>query len=367
MRNPIIGPRIRALRDRQNMTQEDLAGLMGFEDRQTISAIEGGKRALSADELIKMVDLFDVDFDFFTDPFLLVGEARFSWRQHSVKLEHLNQFEEEAGRWIATYRELSRKRGDDTPVFFPRLALDERSSFEDAVASGERVAKSLDLGLIPTATLSSKIEDSFSTLVLHIDAIQGISGAACVLPELNAILINRREPAPRRNYDLAHELFHILTWDAMAPEHVEDTDRLSRRRVEQLAENFAAGLLMPLEALAPHMEARIDGDIHLWLNQTATILGVSAIALKWRMKNAGLIKAHELAGIEDARLRHNGQAAVDIQEAPKLFSRKFLDMLGWGTRNGHISVRKTAGLLNMTIDDLASLFRNYGIQPGFGV
>ena len=35
-----------------------------------------------------------------------------------------------------------------------------------------------------------------------------------------------------RNFDLAHELFHILTWDAMPPEHVEDASDMGGNRVE---------------------------------------------------------------------------------------------------------------------------------------
>ena len=36
------------------------------------------------------------------------------------------------------------------------------------------------------------------------------------------MLINRDEVPGRRHFDLAHELFHILTWDAMPPDHVEE-------------------------------------------------------------------------------------------------------------------------------------------------
>ena len=84
---------------------------------------------------------------------------------------------------------------------------------------------------------------------LNIDAFAGVSGAACRLPALDTVLINRREPAGRRHFDLAHELFHILTWDTMPPEHVEDAAEQSRNRVEQLANSFASALLMPAAVL----------------------------------------------------------------------------------------------------------------------
>ena len=41
------------------------------------------------------------------------------------------------------------------------------------------------------------------------------------------ILVNRHEPRGRRSFDLAHELFHVLTWDAMPPERIESLLRQS--------------------------------------------------------------------------------------------------------------------------------------------
>ena len=89
------------------------------------------------------------------------------------------------------------------------------------------------------------MERELGVLVLMVDAIEGVSGAACRLPALDAVLINRREAPGRRHFDLAHELFHILTWDTMPPEHVEDASEHSKNRVEQLANSFASALLMP--------------------------------------------------------------------------------------------------------------------------
>ena len=67
------------------------------------------------------------------------------------------------------------------------------------------------------------------------------------------ILINRNESEARRFFDLAHELFHALTWDAMKADHRESNSveaRTKGKRIEQLANNFAAALLMPLASLA---------------------------------------------------------------------------------------------------------------------
>ena len=88
--------------------------------------------------------------------------------------------------------------------------------------AGERFVAEFGLGETPATGLVDVVERKPGILVLMVDAHDGISGAACRLPELDAVLIARREAAGRRHSDLVHELFHILTWDAMPPEHSEE-------------------------------------------------------------------------------------------------------------------------------------------------
>jgi transcriptional regulator with XRE-family HTH domain len=92
-----IGSRIKALRERRGQSQDDIARLFGFKDRQTVSAIETGERKVSADELLRAVELFGVRLDYFTDPFLLAGEGSFSWRQSGVKPAALADYEIDPG------------------------------------------------------------------------------------------------------------------------------------------------------------------------------------------------------------------------------------------------------------------------------
>ena len=80
----IIGTRLKALREERKLSQDEVASVFGFKDRQTVSAIETGERRLSADELLTAVQKLGATFDYFTNPFLLVGEGKFSWRQSNV-------------------------------------------------------------------------------------------------------------------------------------------------------------------------------------------------------------------------------------------------------------------------------------------
>jgi len=249
------------------------------------------------------------------------------------------------------------------------LPLNERSSFEDAVAAGEALGAEWELGDQPAITLDHAIQEHLRALVLYVEAPKGISGAACQVPGVNAILINRKEPEGRRNFDLAHEVFHLLTWEQMPPEHKEAIDVSHRgkgrhKRIEQLADNFAAALLMPERALEPLWKARSEENIDTWLNRTAPAFLVSAKALKWRLTNLGWLSKADHMDIHDAKLTANGRPARE-QQMPRLFCEEFVRRMHTGLAKGQLSVRRAASLLEMTIEALAQLFRDYQLPVPF--
>ena len=58
-----IGERVRMLRVRKNMSQEELARRLSLGSRSMISEIESGKRALSSANVIDYASFFDVSSD----------------------------------------------------------------------------------------------------------------------------------------------------------------------------------------------------------------------------------------------------------------------------------------------------------------
>lgn len=361
-----MGQRLRVLREQRGMTQEELARAFEIENRQTIAQIEAGQRKLTAAELVKAVQTFGVPLDHFTNPFMIAGEARFSWRRDpAVDSAELNAFESKAGEWIGAYRELRRAIGEDEPVGLPCLGLTPRNSYEDAEAEGERIARKLDLGTVPSACLAERMGEKLSTLVLMIDAQPGISGAACIVRNLGAALVNRHEAPGRRNFDLAHELFHILTWDALSPEHIDGTGSTkAQKRVESMADHFASALLMPKAVLD-----KLDGPVTeaQWLNATATALGVSSVALKWRLTSLGRISQEVARTYDDSALRNNGRGQNAAGDPPPAFGRQFMTVMATAVSKGHISVRRLAKILDVTVDGLGDLFDANGIERPFDI
>jgi len=359
----LIGARIKALREERKLSQDDLAHLFGFKDRQTVSAIETGERRVSAEELLTAVEKLGASLDYFTDPFRLIGEGKFSWRQSGVGLVRLDAFERSAGRWIAAYRTLAPQVGHPIPLLRRTLGLTPRHSFEDAAAAGERFAAEFNLGVVPATRLAEVMERELGVLVLMVDAIEGVSGAACRLPALDAVLINRREAPGRRHFDLAHELFHILTWDTMPPEHVEDAAEQSKNRVEQLANSFASAVLMPaavLDRLGPW-----DNDLVPRLNAAANALEVTATALMWRLMALGKLDRAAARQVSEAALRNNGRAPGTGDPPPPLFSKPFVEVIARAILEGRVSARRAADLLDMTLEDLVDLCATHGVEAPF--
>jgi Zn-dependent peptidase ImmA (M78 family)/transcriptional regulator with XRE-family HTH domain len=363
----LIGGRIKAKREELGFSQEAVTRLLGFKDRQTLSAIETGERRVSAEELLRFSQVLAAPLDFFTDPFLLAGEGRFNWRQSGVPAAKLDAYERDAGRLVALFRALGEEMGHQPPLLRRALTLGKGSSFEEATAAGERFAAEFRLGEVPSRRLVEAMERDLGILVLMVDTVPGVSGAACRLPELDAVLISRREVPGRRHYDLAHELFHILTWEAMPPDRLEDAAAAPRGRVEQLADNFASALLMPraaLDRLGPWdgLEGR---GLAARLNAAAEELGVTSSALRWRLVGAGLLPKLAARGVDEALLRNNGRKG-QARELPPLFSRPFAELVAAAVDAGRISARRAAGLLGLTVDDLAEAFAAHGVDfdPG---
>ncbi|WP_243492407.1 XRE family transcriptional regulator [Massilia violaceinigra] len=354
-------------REKQRLTQDALASMLGFNDRQTISDIENGKRALTTDELIKLSDALDQELEFFLDPFNVVAEAQYAWRaSDDLPGAELDRFEATANGWVGMLRWLHQQGRDKQPdLGLLSLRLSANSTFEQAQNFGESLAKLLKLGTVPASTLPACLETQLGIPVLFVDMPPGlqpgaISGAACQVDAFSVILINRRESACRRHFDLAHELFHALTWEAMPPSRRESNaveHRSKVKRVEQLANNFASALLMPTGSLDRFIDPARAMDVQ-HLADVAEQLQVTTHALGWRLTNLGRLD-------EPTRLALAKEKRQDTQELPKLFSAQFVEKLHLALDKGRLSARKAARTLGLPLFELTELFEAYGMTAPF--
>ena len=363
--NLMVGERVRTARKALGITQQELSKKLDFKDRQILSNIESGLRKLSSSELLTLMKALKKDLEYFTDPLRLIGEGAFCWRAEA-EVGVLDAFEEKARTWIAAYRTLGERLGEPVSPLVPQIPITPRSSYEEAWEVAVRLRREWGLREDIASAVPRLAEERLKVLVLYVEAPQGISGAACHLGELNTILINRRDPDGRRAYDFAHELFHLLTWQAMPPERIETDDPQTPyvRRMEQLANNFASELLMPREKIEGFWKERGEQEIHHWINSNAKKFGVTSKALLWRLHNLKLLSVVDEQSISDDLLTWNGNVP-SRRTLPPLYSRGFVERLQKALDGGFISVRRTAQLLDMTIEDLEDLIRSYGLEVPF--
>jgi Zn-dependent peptidase ImmA (M78 family) len=182
-----------------------------------------------------------------------------------------------------------------------------------------------------------------------------VSGAAFCQNDKKMIFINRNELIERRNFDLAHELFHVLTWDSMPPSKI-DIDN-SKSKNEKLANSFASGLLTPQVYLKEYWDSKISLKLHNRIIDTARHFGVTGKALFWRLVNLGWINKDD---IDPEKLTFHKEGSM-----PLLYSKIFVKNLHGVLSEGLVSVKKAMSLLNCSKDDLNALLKSYSLSIPF--
>jgi Zn-dependent peptidase ImmA (M78 family)/transcriptional regulator with XRE-family HTH domain len=353
--------RLIAYRELNNVTQGALAAAMEFKDRQTLSSIEIGDRILQPKELIKALKFLNVSFSEFSEPYSLIGEANYSWRQNEASQNELSSFESLADRVIALYRELDEKYATSKlSIMAPKLPIQKNSSFNDVRGCAEQLVREFDLGDFPAETLNDKFFKKINVSKLYMKMPSSISGAAIKLNNRSVILINYDEVLGRQNFNIAHEAFHCLTWDALPPKHIEDTySSKSRPRIEKLADAFASSLLMPESSINKYFKIQGVELNESILNSLANRFCVSSQALKWRLVVLNKITKSEAEKLDDNLLINNGKEEENVE--CRLFNEQYVKYLVKALDHGIISVRKMASIMGFTIEELSELFQEYNL------
>ena len=128
---------------------------------------------------------------------------------------------------------------------------------------------------------------------------------------------------------------------------------------------FASALLMPENIIRSWWEQAPpvnENEWCSWVIESAKKLHVTGLALLWRFVQLGLIDKKTVIESERWRVIHESE-----EYRPRRFSLNFIETLSQGLEEGRISVRRTAALLDLSIDDLADLFREHDLEPPFDI
>lgn len=251
----------------------------------TISEFENGKREPRLPQLKTLADAYQRPISFFLEE----GEPALEvvlWRKKPTS----PQAEQVQMRLLGLadqYHNLEVWCDDHEPCELPSGTGKAGSySYADAERLAYHVRHELGLGERPGQTLLRVLEEVCKVKVFHL-AFDPTGSAACTLSSKfgAAVLLNRSHVRWRRNFDLAHELFHLLTWNVFRQTGSSGEIEASEWE-EKLATCFARNLLMPQEVVRVSVNPRLDESKKLGFDalfEVARQFDVSVEALLWQM------------------------------------------------------------------------------------
>ena len=275
-----LAEKLKYARERANLTGPQVQEKTGI-GASSVSEFENDKREPKLSQLQTLATLYRRSISFFLAEGPVPREVVL-WRK---KPDDSADIEARFLRLCEQYRNLELWCDEPVDGFLPEAKLRAAEfTYADAADLARHVRRELALGDQPAHELLRVLEDACGVKIFHRD-FQPTGTAASSKSDAfgMAILLNAGNARWRRNHDLAHELFHLLTWNLFRREQ-EDVSSVASEREEKLATCFAGNLLMPEESLRSALNRRAkDGKIsYAALYDVARQFDVSVESLLWR-------------------------------------------------------------------------------------
>jgi len=358
--------RIVKARESAGFSITEAAQQLGFKNYQTLSDIEKDSRKVGANELIEMARLYRRSLDYFFSP-EVSSEPLPLWR----KKEKSSVAKEQRLflSFLEKYSNLEnlldlKRRWTEVRSSYDRDDF-KNDGFEIADKLGQDIHKKLDLGSRPAFNLLNVLENNLRFKIIHLPLQEDASAASIVDDNLGVgIVINSNDVPWRRNYDLAHELFHIVTWNIFSPKEIGDGTK--KTKPEKYADIFASSLLLPenhlidaLKEIATNNEIKKVDIIEL-----AKDFGVSTEAILWRLVNLKKIKRPQVLKIlDDSNFRDLDRTLrkeLHVEYTPSRFPSRFISLACRSLVEGKISRGTFAEYLEINRADVDDYLAEMG-------
>lgn len=296
-----IGERLRIGRNAVGHTLDEVSAKTGI-GQSSLSEFENARREPRFSQLSRLAELYSRPIEFFLSDEPLIENVML-WRDAPTVVEHKGQTEAEFRRLCEQYRDLEIILDEvrQTNLSTPRIRDAESFDYDQAELFAKQVQKEFCLDDVPIASLKKKLEEVYYIKIFYLS----FSGSAISMVSEQfgpAILLNSDNRQWRRSYDLAHELFHILTWHVFRHEGAVETEH-----EERLANAFASRLLMPEETIRFRIKKslRADGKMNFGqLDDIAREYDVSLVALIYRLATVYHFQKEETAKYIEAAQKY---------------------------------------------------------------
>ena len=210
-----VAERLRYARNSMNLTLAEVGDRIGIGE-SSLSDFENEKREPKLVQLRELAQVYHRSTTFFLEEGPLPTETVL-WRQKPTS-PIAEEIQAQLLELVEQYHNLEKWCDEFEEVELP-FATGEPSRF--GYPQAERLAHEfrtkVGLGERPGQSLGRVLEEVCKVKVFHMD-FEPSGSVACTFSDRYgaAILLNSKNVPWRRNFDLAHELFHLVTWRSVS-------------------------------------------------------------------------------------------------------------------------------------------------------
>jgi Zn-dependent peptidase ImmA (M78 family)/DNA-binding XRE family transcriptional regulator len=360
--NESLGIRLKKTREKLGLKLQDVAKQMGFNNYQILSNIENGSREIKAAELTQLAHIYLRDITYFLNPNRKEEpELAVMWRNRPAEDDYkLSQ--EKFLTYCEKYYLLEEMLNIDHRFSLRQLSnlTPDDFSYEKIKEMASDYYNEMQLGSRPACVLKKILEEKYNIKILYLNLGAFGSAASAIGKFGAAILINSSEAPWRRNYDLAHELFHIITWNVFNYSNIHEI-AIEKPLIEKWADSFASNLLLPAEEVRRECENKVKDDTISLLDiiGIAREFVVSTEALLWRLVNLKCINKDAAERLIKS-LQDNALDKRDQKEKLPHVSMRYMNLAFKAYQLSLISKGKLAEYLDVNRNDIGSMLHRYG-------
>ena len=353
---------LRDTREERGMKLGEFTRLAGWKNYQTLSSIDNGTRDVKASELSRLARIYGKAMEYFLFGPRQPEKASVLWRavgdDKQAKMVG-DMFKESLWAYIKLERV-----NEDEKKFTPTQIKPEDVTWKWV----DQQAKSYSekLGGRPARTLERVLENDFGVKIFHFCIGRAGSAASTIMDGHAGVLINAENAPWRRNYNLAHEFFHLITWDVFPENEIHCGNSSDKPLAETLADRFAAALLMPTQEILLQFNNRVkNGKISLLdIVLLALEFDVSREALLWRLGNLKCFNNHQVRELlkNETLQQIDKHQRKDKWQEKQAFSQRFVQLGFRAMMNGYLSRAKFAEYLQIPLPGLAEFLVDYDLS-----
>ncbi len=348
-----LGVELQAARKRSGMRQEDAAAILGV-SRTTITAIENGKRRITAPELFKLARAYKCQLSDFVrerphvhpSPEQFRGPDALSEADQQAIEPHVGTLIEYARTYVELEHILQSPLARRYPAEYSTKGPIERVAERIAIEERQR----LSLGDGPIGNLRDTLEQCVGLRIFYMPLPNGFSEIYIYDDVLGGCLaVNQNHPEERRRWSLAHGYLHFLAHRTSPDVYKEENRRFSPG--ERLADAFARFFLMPSNSLMRSYNDIVDAGNSFSPSDLLTMAhfyGVSVEALALRLEDMDLLPTGTWQSLKKRGFpirQFQEQLGLRIAVRDDIFPLRYQILAFTALNEGHISEGQFAHFL----------------------